>query len=251
MYTPDVWDRNLTSLIRSGAFNEKRSVEPMSVYKWTKLIDYFEEEGIIDVFSDGASLHYYDEEFNLPVVLRDRVVQLLKSDPPQSLSERYSVGRTVMNNAKLNDRLNDIFQKEHASNEIHWETLQLLAVIIHTLHSLLEGRYGLRGLLDIGCLLRNDGDRIDYVRLKSYLKRLELTRFSRLAGRFLISVLGFKKEEVPFAGKIHTSDTSTFYKMVVHPSSSKGTLLLLSPREVYATLHGRKETDSEVEANSL
>ena len=64
MYTPDVWDRNLTSLIRSGAFNEKRSVEPMSVYKWTKLIDYFEEEGIIDVFSDGASLHYYDEEFN-------------------------------------------------------------------------------------------------------------------------------------------------------------------------------------------
>ena len=116
---------------------------------------------------DGASLHYYDEEFNLPVVLRDRVVQLLKSDPPQSLSERYSVGRTVMNNAKLNDRLNDIFQKEHSSNEIHWETLQLLAVIIHTLHSLLEGRYGLRGLLDIGCLLRNDGERIDYVRLKS------------------------------------------------------------------------------------
>ena len=251
MYTPDVWDRNLSSLIRSGAFNEKRSVEPMSEYKWTKLIDYFEGEGIIDVFSDGASSHYYDEDFNLPVALRDRVVQLLKSDPPLSISERYSVGRTFMNNAKLNARLNDIFQKEHASNEIHWETLQLLAVFIHTLHSLCEGHYGLRGLLDIGCMLRNEGERIDFGRFKSYLKRLELTRFSRLVGRFLVSVLGFKKDEVPFSGKSCSSDTSSFYKMVVHPSESKAALLLLSPREVYATLHGRKEAVSEVEEKSL
>lgn len=248
MYSPDVWDRNLNSLIRSGAFNEKKTIEPMSAFKWAKLIDYFEDESIIDVFADGAETHYYDEEFNLPDALRGRVTQLLKSNPPLSISERYSIGGTQMNNGKINDRLSNILKQEYTNNDMSWETLLLLSVMVSTAHALIEGRHSLRGLIDMGCMIRNEGNQIDFARLRTYLKQLEMSRIAKLLGRLLTSTLGFSKDEVPFAGKSRPSDNSLFYQMVVHPARPNKSMFWLSPREVYATLRVGKVDKEEDES---
>ncbi len=234
MYSPDVWDRNLSSLIRSGAFNEKSAMEPMSAFKWSKLTDFFTEEGILDVFADGAEAHYYDEDFNLPDAMREKVGEEINANPLQSLSERYSIGNTHMRNLTLDSRLNQILKEEYTDKEIWWKTLLLLSVIIHTTHAMIEGGHSLRGLIDIGCMVRNESSRIDYPKLHAYLKRLGLSKAARLIGRFLISVLGFSAQEVPFAGKPCSSDVSLFYQIVVHPNPSKFFMLCLATREAYA-----------------
>lgn len=235
MYSPDVWDRNLVNLIKCGAFNEKSPVEQMSPFKWRKLVNYFSDEDLLDVFADGAQSHYYDENLNLPPLMLDDVGNKMRENPPLSFTEKYKVGAISMNNPKLNEKLLAVLKQEYTNENNSWETLQLLTAIITTIHNMMTGAKSLRNLVDIGVFMRNESDKIDYDKLIGFLKAIKMLRAAKLIGNMLTGALGFTSEEVPFADKKSKTGMNKFFKIVVHPSGVFNSILWYAPQEARAT----------------
>ena len=83
--------------------------------------------------------------------------------------------------------------------------------------------------------MRNEGDKIDFDKLSKCIKRIHLSRATRLLGNMLKGALGFNAEEVPFADKKCKTGMEAFFKNVVHPSGSFHKMFWYAPRETRAT----------------
>ena len=62
----DIIKRNFFRLMRSGAFNDKEALEPMSAFKWRRLFQMVEAQRVVSVFAHGAYNNGYDESLNIP-----------------------------------------------------------------------------------------------------------------------------------------------------------------------------------------
>ena len=59
---------NFTALLRAGAFNlEIESIEPMSAFKWAKLLDVAEKLDVKNYIEEG--MHHYFSSDEMPVVI--------------------------------------------------------------------------------------------------------------------------------------------------------------------------------------
>jgi hypothetical protein len=77
-------------------------------------------------------------------------------------------------------------------------TLYMLMSLLSIVKTTLNEGPALWQMVDMGMLLRRQGDRVDFVKLQDWIEQLHFTRMAQLVGQVLTALLGFSGDEVPF-----------------------------------------------------
>ena len=173
----DIIKRNFFRIIRNAVFSSDEPVEPMSQYKW-------------DILANIAKTHGVDA-----------YVSKALGKECQPTMRMPDAGMSRMYNGFLNRRLQKLREDEPLSAEPSIETLNLLDIIVQTTETMLTNGLQFSNIIQIGMYLRKDGDKVDFIKLEVWLRRLRLTKMAQLEGDILIQTLGFDTDEIPFASQ--------------------------------------------------
>lgn len=123
---------------------------------------------------------------------RKKIAQMMKN-----LSE-VPPGDVLMNNGFLNRRLIKIQKDEKHAIDTSIETVYLLRLLVSNVNGILANGISLRGIIQLGQYLRSRGDKVDFVKLDTWLRKLHIQRMAQLEGSVLITFFDFEKQEIPF-----------------------------------------------------
>ncbi|MBQ6652247.1 MAG: hypothetical protein IJM81_02465 [Prevotella sp.] len=192
----DIVKRNFFRLLRSGALGEYEQIEPMSDFKWKRLLALLKAQRVETIALKGLRNHQFDTVKFFPE-------WLLSSLSPLTPQSSFLPAKTPrLTNPFLNRRLNKIRRSERHAIDSSTETLELLDIIVGNVVSILNEGISLSGILELGHFLRTKGDRVDYVKIEDWLDRLHIRRMAELEGSILIAVFKFEADELPFIQKI-------------------------------------------------
>lgn len=201
----DIIQRNFFKLIRSGAFNDKSTIEAMSSFKWRRLYEIVMFQNVLDYFVRGVNNNANDKNLNLPAKLIDEIqAKLDLQDEKQSSRQEDDkiIGDDAeLSNKWLNKRYHKIIYNEMHSIDTSTETLRMLQLIVFNTNAMLNRGINLDAIIRLGQFLRNKGDKVDFLKLKKWLSALHLQRMAQLQGSILIAVFGFEKDEIDFVKK--------------------------------------------------
>lgn len=77
-------------------------------------------------------------------------------------------------------------------------TLNLLVAMARLARYTMNDGIKLKQLVDLGMLLRKQGDKVDFLKLQKWIAQLRLKHMAQLEGALLVDLLGFTEDEVPF-----------------------------------------------------
>ena len=201
----DIIQRNFFKLIRSGAFNDKSTIEAMSSFKWRRLYEIVMFQNVLDYFVRGVNNNANDKNLNLPAKLIDEIqAKLDLQDEKQSSRQEDDkiIGDDAeLSNKWLNKRYHKIIYNEMHSIDTSTETLRMLQLIVFNTNAMLSRGINLDAIIRLGQFLRNKGDKVDFLKLEKWLSALHLQRMAQLQGSILIAVFGFEKDEIDFVKK--------------------------------------------------
>ena len=195
----EIIQRNLFSLLRSGAFQTQEDIEPMSAFKWNKLYQLTVMHNITPFVYDGILrcknnffLHLTDKQKQdwEKAVADYRVKEKRQSE--QEEDEFLRPDR--LTNPLLNRRLQAILDDEHSDLTSRQQLLILLRVVRHLFN---EGM-PIRQLTELAIFLRSNSQRINFDVVGQWIERLQLTQMAQLSGEFLIRLFNFEEADIPF-----------------------------------------------------
>lgn len=195
----DIIQRNLFSLLRSGAFQSTEDIEPMSAFKWSRLYQLAVMHNIVPFVYDGIIrnknqffLHLTEKQRkDWEKAMSDYRAQEKEQD---NLEEDEYLRPDRLTNPLLNRRLQDILDDEHSD----MTSRQLLLILLRVVRHLFNEGMPIRQLTELGIFLRKNSQRIDYQTVGKWIERLRLTQMTQLIGEFLIRLFGFSEEDIPF-----------------------------------------------------
>lgn len=194
----DVIQRNFFRILSSGAFNSQSNIEPMSPFKWRRLMQMVDAQQVIPVFVKGINKHSLDEGLRLP----DSIIADIKARMNDNRTLSAKVPEKVrLSSRLLNHRLKGIIHNELHSIDTSIEALDILKLIVSNSQSMHTRGMDLDGIITLGQYLRTRGDKVDFVKLDAWLSSLMLHPMAELQGNILISVFGFDEDELPFVTK--------------------------------------------------
>lgn len=205
--------RNFLRLLRLGAFGENEVIEPMSKFKWEVIFHIANIHNVVGLIFDGIAKN----KENKALIPQDIILKYKKildeegyGIKAQATGSRPSVqlpdaGLSHMCNGFLNARLKRIRENEPQSADASVETLNMLDIIVQATECTMTYGLSFATILRIGIYLRVDGDKIDFVKLENWLRKLNLTRMAQLEGSILIDIFGFEMDEIPFVNKMEPS----------------------------------------------
>lgn len=205
--------RNFLRLLRLGAFGENEVIEPMSKFKWEVIFHIANIHNVVGVIFDGIAKNKENEAL-IPQDIILKYKKILDEEgygiKAQTTGARPSVqlpdaGLSHMCNGFLNARLKRIRENEPQSADASVETLNMLDIIVQATECTMTYGLSFATILRIGIYLRVDGDKIDFVKLENWLRKLNLTRMAQLEGSILIDIFGFEMDEIPFVNKMEPS----------------------------------------------
>lgn len=205
--------RNFLRLLRLGAFGENEVIEPMSKFKWEVIFHIANIHNVVGVIFDGIAKNKENEAL-IPQDIILKYKKILDEEgygiKAQTTEARPSVqlpdaGLSHMCNGFLNARLKRIRENEPQSTDASVETLNMLDIIVQATECTMTYGLSFATILRIGIYLRVDGDKIDFVKLENWLRKLNLTRMAQLEGSILIDIFGFEMDEIPFVNKMEPS----------------------------------------------
>ena len=205
--------RNFLRLLRLGAFGENEVIEPMSKFKWEVIFHIANIHNVVGLIFDGIAKNKENEAL-IPQDIILKYKNILDEEgygiKAQATGSRLSVqlpdaGLSHMCNGFLNARLKRIRENEPQSADASVETLNMLDIIVQATECTMTYGLSFATILRIGIYLRVDGDKIDFVKLENWLRKLNLTRMAQLEGSILIDIFGFEMDEIPFVNKMEPS----------------------------------------------
>ena len=210
----DIIKRNFFRLLRSGALNEYVTLEPMSLFKWHRLIKMLESQHVLGIAAKGIRNHQYDEGQVIPKVIFQEL--LTAADANEEAERKAFHEESTLSNRFLNRRLHHILTSERHAIDTSLEALQLLDLIVKNLDCILNSGISLRGILEIGSFLRMKGDKVDFVKLDNWLSDLHIQRFAQLEGSILIAVFNFEQDEIPFVQRTEPAAGKLTLRSLTH-----------------------------------
>lgn len=189
----DIVRRNFFRLLRAGVLDEAGEMEPMSPFKWRQVIQLLRAQSVLPLGAKGLSIYQGDKRMNMPEEL---VAQVMTEG--KNCENNPFRAEAKLSNPFLNNRLNNICQTEPHAIDCNIETLRLLDIIVANINHVMSRGLSLQGVLEIGLYLREKGDRVDFVKLDSWLGRLHIARMASLLGSILVEVFEFDEDEIPF-----------------------------------------------------
>lgn len=204
----DIITRNFFRLLRSGALNEYEPLEPMSAFKWRRLYQMVKAQHVEAPTQKGVRHHQYDVMMNIPPSLIDEA----PTPPPADVTPQLS-------NRILNRRLRKIREGERHAIDTNVGALEVLAIIVANVSNMLNRGTMLSGIIQLGSYLRNKGDKVDFVKLDTWLNKLHLRRMAQLQGNMLMAVFGFEQDEIPFVQREEPAAYKLVVRSVLHTAS--------------------------------
>ena len=193
--------RNFTKLLSAGAFGEECVLEPMSKFKWSKLLSVANVYGVSDFVNTGIAQIG-------SAIIPDGIYEQAKSNVYRSentqngknVNQAYNVGKQKKFS---NPYLNNLYSKL-VFNEIHnidtsINSLVLLDKLIRNINTLLDYGVNIREMADLGTYLRTYGDKIDFVKIENWIRLLKIRKICDFICCYLIVLFNFEKEELPFS----------------------------------------------------
>lgn len=116
--------------------------------------------------------------------------------------DEIPAGKVEMNNKFLNRRLIKIQNDERHAIDTSTETIYLLRTIVCNVNGILANGINPRGIIQLGDYLRRKGDKVDFVKLEKWLRKLHIVRMAQLQGSVLMTFFNFEKDELPFVKHI-------------------------------------------------
>ncbi len=237
--TADIITRNFFRMMRSGALNEYVELEPMSAFKWQRLVETVIAENVASVASRAVKNHQYEQKFNMPPTLREEIHKAAANAASQSI-------RPEMDNPILNKKYKKIYTLERHSENYSKESLDLFNIIIANCHAILNRGTSTRLIIHLGNYIRINSERIDFDKVQHWLRELQMQKVAQLAGSCLISNFAFKKEEIPFVKTVDTKAASTMMQSIMQRRKvkhNKGiTYFEYAPLENASIILGRLKT---------
>ena len=126
----DVIQRNFFRILSSGAFNSQSNIEPMSPFKWRRLMQMVDAQQVIPVFVKGINKHSLDEGLRLP----DSIIADIKA----RMNDNKTLSGKVPEKVKLSSRLLNHRLKGIIHNELHSIDTSIEALDILKRHCLLN-----------------------------------------------------------------------------------------------------------------
>ncbi len=123
---------------------------------------------------------------------KQKISQMMKN------LDQIPSGEVLMNSRFLNRRLINIQNEERHAIDTSVETIYLLRLIVSNVNAMLANGINLRGIIQLGKYLRTRGDKVDFMKLESWLYKLHIQRMAQLEGSILIIFFDFEKDELPF-----------------------------------------------------
>lgn len=197
----DIEKTNFITILRSGAFDDSKPIGMLSDFKWNKLIELAHIHDVVNIFAQGLEHYYYDDNLNLSESHLGKIRTLLQETPTHTIPELYDIDKVHLHSTALESKLREIVGQEQKDTERSFETLQLAAILFENVNHILSGRSFLRGIIDLGRYLRQDGNRIDFVKLERWLQQTKMTKMAQMQGNLLIEAFGFSAEELPFVAR--------------------------------------------------
>lgn len=196
----DIIQRNFFRILRSGAFNGKEGIEPMSAFKWRRLYQMAEAQHVTRVFAKGADNNRKDIGMNLPDDILGMVDAVLEKEEIQEHAIKEEEVR--FSSKILNRKLKRIIDEELHNIDTSVESLDLLEIIIFNITNMLNSGISLDGIIKLGKYLRTRGDKVDFVKMDNWISQLHIKRMAQLQGSILIAVFGFGQDEMPFVKNV-------------------------------------------------
>ena len=196
----EITNRNFYRLLRSGAFDEHQDLEPMSQFKWKRILQLAMAQDVNIYIAKGFSNCMSDPNLQLSSELKNELQPYLEQPLPDVSTTTLAIMKAEPNPANIfiRRRMKKIIQKDDESEDSSIATQQLLRIIVHNTSETLSRGISLRGIIEMGRYLRERGDRVDYVKLEEWLHKLGFIRFASLLGSILIRFFGFDIQEIPF-----------------------------------------------------
>ena len=200
--------RNFFRLLRSGALNEYEPMEPMSAFKWRRLDQMVHAQHVERAALKGIKNHQFDEMMNIPEDLANQTPDNSAHQEEPRLSNHY-----------LNFRLSRIENAERHAIDTNVDALNVLKIIVGNVSSMLNHGTMLSGIIELGSYLRNKGDKVDFVKLDTWLGKLQLRRMAQLQGSMLMSVFNFEQDELPFVRHVEAAANKLVLRSETHSAS--------------------------------
>lgn len=207
----DIIKRNFLRLLRAGAFGEEDAIEPMSRFKWEILFHVANIHNVVGIVFNGIASDKRNEDI-IPKDIIDRYREMADGGQPgtdfnhvanpKMLLRLPDAGLSHMCNRFLNSRLQSIRENEPLAEDASIETLNMLDILVQATECTMTYGLSFATILRIGIYLRNDGDKVDFIKLEKWIQRLNISRMAQLEGSFLIEIFGFEPEEIPFVSHI-------------------------------------------------
>lgn len=209
--------RNFTKLLSIGAFNAEDMIEPMSEFKWNQLLKLSEfNNASVFIFSGiekiskintsiipNAVITYSSnwlEQHGMDDMTKNGVDNLMSDSKIKNFSNIY-----------LNAKFNRIVFNEIHSIDTSIDSLKFLDLSIQNVRKILADDLNLLKIIELGCYLRQNGNRIDFIKVDGWLKKLQLVDMMNLIGCYLICLFDFDEDEIPFFKKRIKNATSNIY----------------------------------------
>ncbi len=144
----------------------------------------------------AANFGIHEEMEPMTTFKKQKIAQMMKNlnDIP--------IGEVRMNNGFLNRRLISIQQNERHAIDTSVETVYLLRLIVSNINSILTSGINLQSIIQLGQYLRTRGDKVDFIKLETWIKKLRIQRLAQLEGSILIKFFDFEQDEIPFVHHI-------------------------------------------------
>lgn len=140
----EIIQRNFFRLLRSGPFADDELLEPMSAFKWRRLYQMVEVQGVADVFLRGVQKHSGEQGLNMPEEILLRAGQ--DAQKQQSLAELVS-RKVGMSMGMLNKRYVKLLDGERHSIDTSVETMDLLRLLVVNEQDFLNHGINMRGII--------------------------------------------------------------------------------------------------------
>ncbi len=235
----DIITRNFFKMMRSGALNEYVELEPMSAFKWNRLIEIVETQDVISVASRAIKNQQYENTFNMPQALREKVHKLASEASGESI-------HLEMTSSILNKKLTKIHTLERKAEDYSKESLDLFNIIIANCQAMLNNGTSTRLIIQLGNYIRIKGEKVDYAKVDKWLKEMQMLKVAQLVGSILITNFAFKAEEVPFVKKVDQKAALVMRQCIMERKAEKHnrgiTYFEYAPLENASILIGRLKT---------
>lgn len=152
-----------------------------------------------NLFAELRRQHFNSEETFIPVspYKQRKIEQYLAI--ANHVGSEYDKSETYHLVSKFQERIRvRIFDEERHAIDTSVETLQLLNIIIYNIGCMNSEGISIQGVVKIGHYLRQQGHRVDFVKLDAWISRLFIKRAVSLLSSVLLYIFNFETDELPF-----------------------------------------------------